>query len=70
MWLLICLEIKKLNPVVTESFIGGRLFIQGIYYFAVPKNIRLNSTYYFVMEIRNKKELQQIPFNHSPDIDF
>ena len=29
-------------------------------YFAVPKNIKLNSTYYFVMKIPNKRELQQI----------
>ena len=39
-------------------------------YFAVPKNLRLNSTHYFVMKIRNKRELQQIAFNHSSDIDF
>ena len=38
-------------------------------YFAVPKNIRLNSTHYFVMKIP-KKELQQIAFNHSSDIDI
>ena len=39
-------------------------------YFAVPKNIRLNSTHYFVMKIPNKRKLQQIAFNHSSDIDF
>ena len=39
-------------------------------YFAVPKNIRLNSTHYFVMKIPNKRELQQIAFNHSSDIEF
>ena len=39
-------------------------------YFAVPKNIRLNSTHYFVMNIPNKRELQQIPFNHSSNTDF
>ena len=27
-------------------------------YFAVPKNIRLNSTHYFIMKIPNKRELQ------------
>ena len=31
-------------------------------YFAVPKN--------FFMKIPNKRELQQIAFNHSSDIDF
>ena len=66
---------KKLNPIVTELFIRGReLNIPLVFitqpYFAVPKNIRLNSTHYFVMKIPNKKELQQIVFNHSSDIDF
>ena len=39
-------------------------------YFAVPKNIRLNSTHYFVMKISSKRKLQQITFNHSSDIEF
>ena len=39
-------------------------------YFAVPKYIRLNSTYYFIMEIQKKRELQEISFNLSLDIDF
>ena len=39
-------------------------------YFTVWKNIRLNSTDYFIMKIPNKRELEQIAFNHSPDIDF
>ena len=66
---------KKLNPVVSELFIRGRklnifiLFtIQS--YFSVSKNIRLNTTHYFIMKIPNKRELQQIAFNHSSDIDF
>ena len=47
---------KKLNPTVTELLIRGRklnfllVFITKSY-FAVPKNIRLNSTHYFVMKI-------------------
>ena len=66
---------KKLNPIVTESFISSRkLNITFVFitqsYFAVPKNIRLNSKYYFIMKIPNKQELQQIAFNHSSDIDF
>ena len=66
---------KTLNLIVTELFIGGRklnislVFITQSYY-AVPKNIRLNSTHYFVMKIQNKKECQQMPFNHSSGIDF
>ena len=34
------------------------------------KDVRLNSTHYFIMKIPNKKELQQIVLNHSLDIDF
>ena len=66
---------KKLNPVVTELFIRGRkLNISFVFitksYFAVPKNIRLNFTHYFIMKISNKRELQQIAFNHSSGSDF
>ena len=64
-WLLICLVVKKLNPRVTELFIRGRkLNISLVFitqsYFAVVKNIRLNSTHYFIMKILNKQERQQI----------
>ena len=66
---------KKLNPIVPELFISGRkLNISLVFitqsYFAVPKNIRLNSTHYFFTKIPNKRELQEIAFNHSSDIDF
>ena len=39
-------------------------------YFAAPKNIKLNSTHYFVMKIPNKRGLQQIAFNRSSDTDI
>ena len=39
-------------------------------YFSVPKEVRLNSKHYLTMEIRNKKELRNIPTNHSADIDY
>ena len=66
---------KKLLPVVPELFIRERkLIISFVFitqsYFAVPKNIRLNSTYYFIVKIPNKQEIQEIAFNHSSDIDF
>ena len=66
---------KNLNPIVTELFIRGRkLNISLVFiaqpYFDVLKNIRLNSTHYFVIKIPNKREFQQIVFNHSSDIDF
>ena len=57
-----------MNLVVTELFIRGRKL--NISYFAVPKNIRLNFTHYFIVKSPNKQELQQIAFNHSLDIDF
>ena len=53
---------KRLSPIITELFIRGRkmnIFLVFITqsYFAVPKNIRLNSTHDFVMKIPNKREL-------------
>ena len=50
---------KKLIPIVTELFIRGRnlnislVFITQLY-LVVPKNIRLNSTQYYIMRIPNK----------------
>ena len=66
---------KKLNPIVTELFIRARkLHIYLVFitqpYFAVPKNIRLNSTHHSVMKNLNKRELQKILYNYSSDIDF
>ena len=66
---------NKLNPIVTELFIRGRklnisiVFITQLY-FKVPKDIRLNSTHFFIMKIPNERELQQTASNHSSDIDF
>ena len=66
---------KKLNPVVTELFIRGRkLNISIVFltqsYFKVPKDVRLNSTHFFITKIPNKKQLHQIALNHSSDTDF
>ena len=65
---------KKLNSLVTKLFIRGRkLNISFVFitqsYFKVLKNVRLNSTHFFVMKIPNKRELQQISLNHSSDIN-
>ena len=64
---------KKL--VVTELFIRGRkLNISTVFitrpYCKTPKEVRLNNTHFFIMKIPNKKEIQQIVFNHSSDIGF
>ena len=66
---------NKLNRIVTELFIRGRkLNISIVFitqsYFKVPKDVRLNSTLFFIMKIPNKRELQQIALNRSSDIDF
>ena len=60
---------QKLSPIVTELFIRGRkinisfiLILQ--FYFKVPKTIRLNPKHYFIMQIPNKRELQQ-PSRHT-----
>ena len=34
------------------------------------KDVRLSSTHFFIMKIRNKRELQQTDLNHSSYIDF
>ena len=39
-------------------------------YFKVPKDVRLNSTHFFIMKIWNKRKLQQIYVNHPSDINF
>ena len=64
---------KKLNSIVTELFIRGKkLNISFVFvtqsYFKVPKDIRLNSTHFFIMKIPDERELQQIALNHSSDI--
>ena len=66
---------NKLNPIVTQLFIRGRkLNISIVFitqsYFKVPKDVRLNSTHFFIMKIPNKRELQQNALNYSSDIDF
>ena len=73
-WFLIWLITKKLNSIVTELLIRGReLNITLVFitqsYFKVAKDVRLNSTYFFIMKIPYKRELQQIVLNHSSDIN-
>ena len=66
---------KKLNSVVTKLFISGRkLNISLVFitqsYFKLPKDVRLNSTHFFIMKTPYERELRQIALNHSSDIDF
>ena len=64
---------KKLNSIVTELFIRARkLNISFVFitqaYFKVPKDVRLNTTHFFITKSLSKGELQQIAINHSSDI--
>ena len=64
----------KFQSIIKELFIRFRkLNISLVFitqsYFSVPENVRLSLTH-FIMKINNKRELQNIAFNHSADIDF
>ena len=66
---------KKFQAIIKELSIRCRkwnislIFITQSY-FSVPKDVRLNTTHYFIMKIKNKRELQNIAINHSADIDY
>ena len=66
---------KKFQAIIKELFIRSRklnislvFFTQS--YFSVPKDVRLNSTHYFITKINNKREWQNIAINHSADVDY
>ena len=66
---------KKFQAIIKELFIRCRkLNISLVFitqsYFSVPKDVRLNTTHYFIMKINNKRELQNIAISHSADIDY
>ena len=66
---------KKFQAVVRELFIRCRkLNISLVFitqsYFSVPKDVRLNSTHYLIMKIKNKNKLKNITINHSADIKY
>ena len=66
---------KRFQAIIKELFIRCRkqnfslIFITQSY-FPVPKDVRLNSTHYFIKEISNKRELQNIAINYSANIDY
>ena len=66
---------KRFQAIIKELFIRCRkLNISLVFitqsYFSVPKDVRLNSTHYFIMKINNRKALQNIAINHFADIDY
>ena len=67
--------IRLLICIVIKNLCNKKLFmIQSYYvitqYFKVPKEVRLKTTHFFIVKIPNKRELQQVVFNHSSDIYF
>ena len=66
---------KKFQAIIKELFIRCRklnisLILITQPYVEAPKDVRLNSTHYLIMNIHNRRELQNIAINHSPDIDY
>ena len=66
---------EKLNKIVNQLCIRERkLNISLVFitqsYFNVPKDVRLNTTHFFIVKIPNKKELQKISYNQSSDSNF
>ena len=66
---------KRFQVIIRELLIRCRnLNISLVFitqsYFSVPKDVRLNSTHYFIMKINNRRELQNIATDHSADIDY
>ena len=65
---------KKLNSIITELFIRGKklnislAFIMQSY-FKLSKEVRRNSTHFFIMKVPNKRERQKAALNHSSDIN-
>ena len=56
---------KKSNSIVTELFVRCRKLNISLVsisqsYFKVPKDVRNNSTHFFIMKIPNKREFMQI----------
>ena len=60
--------INKGESVGLKHFNDPKAFII-LPYFKVPKDVRNNSTHFFIMKIPNKRERQQIAINHSSDIN-
>ena len=62
---------KKLNSIATELFIRGRKLKISLFFITQSyfKDVRLNTTHFFIMKIPNKTELRQIAINHSSEIN-
>ena len=66
---------KKAQQILKDLFIRFRklnisLCFLAQSYFSVPKDVKLNCTYYVLFKLSNKRELQNIAINHSANIDY
>ena len=66
---------KRFQAIIKKLFIRCRklnisLEFISQSYFSLPKDVRLNSTHYFMMKTNSKRELQNIAINHSSNIDY
>ena len=66
---------KKFQAIIKELFIRCRKLNISLsfitqFYFSLPKDVILNTTLFLIMKINNKRELLNIPINHSADIDY
>ena len=63
---------KRFQAVVKELFVRCRKLNISVVFNtqSVPKEMRLNSTHYLIMNINKRRELQNIAINHSADTDY
>ena len=66
---------NKFKAIISGLFIRCRKLNISLVFitqssFRVPKDVRLNSTHYLIMKIKNRRELQNISINHSADINY
>ena len=63
---------KRFQAVVKELFVRCRKLNISVVFNtqSVPKEMRLNSTHYLIVNINKRRELQNIAINHSADTDY
>ena len=71
---MICMMFMEILMITILKIKSRKLNISLVFirqsYFKIQKDVRLNTTHFFIMKIPNKRELQQIAISHSSDIDF
>ena len=70
---MICMMFMEILMITILKIKSRKLNISLVFirqsYFKIQKDVRLNTTHFFIMKIPNKRELQQIAINHSSDIN-